>query len=127
MILLVLVIVFVMYVFFLKKEFCCWFVLDWIMEEIIKNLDKFVWDMLYWEGQFYCDKIVYNVENGMIFDGWYIDFVMGEFIIEKLFSVLSKEVSWSLLQKCLLLLKYLYECSIVVLNYVLYAGYCGKF
>src|SRR5687767_11848212 len=78
-----------------KKEPRCRFALDWTTEEIIKNPDKFAWDMLYWEGQFHRDKIAYNAENGMTLDGRYIDFVTGEPITEKPFSASSKEVSWS--------------------------------
>jgi hypothetical protein len=76
-----------------KKEPRCRFALDWTTEEIVKNPDKFAWDMLYWEGQFHQDKIAYNADNGMTLDGRYIDFKTGKPITEKPFSASSKEVS----------------------------------
>ncbi|SPO01984.1 probable GPI anchored protein [Cephalotrichum gorgonifer] len=69
----------------------CRFALDWPQKEVLKNTDKFIWDLLYWEGKFHQNDISYNTANGMSYDGVQLDWVTGDATEVHTFSAASKE------------------------------------
>ena len=70
----------------------CRFALDWPQEKVLENTDKFIWDLLYWEGKFHQNDVSYNSANGMSYDGTQLDWVTGEPTKLHTFSAASKEV-----------------------------------
>lgn len=71
----------------------CRFSPQYSQDDILSNPEPFIWDMLYWEGQFHQNDIGYNVANGMTYDGTLINTRTGmNNVSEKhVFSAASKE------------------------------------
>lgn len=70
----------------------CRFALDWSQEDVVRNTDAFINDMLYWEGRFHQNNVSYNTQNGMSYDGTQLDWTTGERTAKHTFSAASKEV-----------------------------------
>ena len=71
----------------------CRFVLDWTQQDVLEHTNEFIWDMLYWEGQFHQNNVSYNTQNGMSYDGTQLDWTTGERTEKHTFSAASKEVA----------------------------------
>jgi hypothetical protein len=64
-------------------------------DDILANSTAFAWDVFYWEGQFHQNRVGYNTQNGMTYDGTLLDPNTGfaNFSGGHPFSAASKEVS----------------------------------
>jgi hypothetical protein len=67
-------------------------------EDVLKNPDKFEWDLLYWEGKFHQDGVGYNITSALTYDGTLLDPTTGEANAtgRHEFSAASKEVRQSI-------------------------------
>jgi hypothetical protein len=70
----------------------CRFALEWSQEEVLTNPNRFINDLLYWEGQFHQNNVSYNTGNGMSYDGTQLDWETGQRTAKHTFSAASKEV-----------------------------------
>lgn len=70
----------------------CRFATQYTQQQVLSNPNRFINDMLYWEGQFHQNNVSYNTGNGMSYDGTEIDWTTGERTNKHPFSAASKEV-----------------------------------
>lgn len=70
----------------------CRFAADWSQKDVLKNPDRFEWDILFWEGKFHQNDVGYNTANGMTYDGTQLDLTTGARTTKHPFSAASKEV-----------------------------------
>jgi hypothetical protein len=71
----------------------CRFSPDYTQQQVLSDPDKFIWDVLYWEGKFHQNNVGYNTANGMSYDGTLLDTTTGLATAKHPFSAASKEVS----------------------------------
>jgi hypothetical protein len=69
----------------------CRFSLSFTQEEILKDPNPFISDVLYWEGKFHQNNVSYNTYNGMSYDGTLLDETTGIATAKHPFSAASKE------------------------------------
>lgn len=70
----------------------CRFALQWSEGEVLERPDDFIWDLLYWEGNFHQNNVSYNAQNGMTYDGVQLNWETGVRTELHTFSAASKEV-----------------------------------
>ncbi|KFA66944.1 hypothetical protein S40285_05738 [Stachybotrys chlorohalonatus IBT 40285] len=69
----------------------CRFALQWSEGEVLERPDDFIWDLLYWEGNFHQNNVSYNAQNGMTYDGVQLNWETGVRTELHTFSAASKE------------------------------------
>jgi len=71
----------------------CRFSPSYSVQDVLANSEEFVWDLLYWEGNFHQNNVGYNSANGMTYDGTLLDPTSGIANLAGLhqFSAASKE------------------------------------
>lgn len=69
----------------------CRFSPHYTQDEILKDPNPFISDVLYWEGKFHQNNVSYNSFNGMSYDGTLLDETTGIATAKHPFSAASKE------------------------------------
>lgn len=70
----------------------CRFALGYTQNQVLKNLDTFAQDFLYWEGKFHTNDVGYNSANALTYDGALLNWTTGLPWDKHPFSAASKEV-----------------------------------